>query len=681
MQLKKSSVSHNVVSPDTLNDVKGQKETEKDGTEEKANGMEEHVNKRENCPEEPKRRKTARKSRKSQELDKPSTDIRSKTPSAAKKNEKYKLRTKGTDSQVSRMPKAEFDPAAPKPLDGPKTAPSTRSQRISPTMPSLGVKKTEECRGYGPYFYIGGNNGEQLVSAYCMKKGWQRIHDSKREDYKLKWCEIKSSAAYSSFREGEQLLYQIPNNKLLTTKIGLLNSLREYERVMLKIGSIGTPRSLKINDFFPETFRLDITSEKESFFSLYEDGQTWICKPTGLNQGRGIFLLKTQEQVTELCCQLQAVNEHVKRPHYKGPQARIVQRYIHNPLLLGGRKFDVRSYLLIASTEPYFVFFRHGYARLTCNYYDPKSDDLTGHLTNQYMQKKHPLYSEMKEETVWSMERFNSYINEIAQDKGLPQDWVLKVFTKRMQQIMTHCFMAVKSKLDCCRGYFDLIGCDFLIDENFKVWLLEMNCNPALNTNCEVLKEVIPDVVDETLDLALELFHKRQKKKTFLPLDTQRRCVLLYNGQLNEQTVKYNWATNINPVKIEKELPLETLNKPVKNMENTPQVLKAPVRNGVIKPVIPKVIPKTTPTVAAVQIVNIPHNNLPYVTKHNPKNETTNGRTDTLKHNVEPSDGEQAKETPLQSAPVARFSFSNLQKLRVTGSKTPQNMKKRLVHI
>lgn len=31
---------------------------------------------------------------------------------------------------------------------------------------------------------------------------------------------------------GEQLLYQIPNNKLLTTKIGLLSALREHSRVV-----------------------------------------------------------------------------------------------------------------------------------------------------------------------------------------------------------------------------------------------------------------------------------------------------------------------------------------------------------------------------------------------------------------------------------------------------------------
>lgn len=58
-------------------------------------------------------------------------------------------------------------------------------------------------------------------------------------------------------------------------------------------------------------------------------------------------------------------------------------RYIQNPLLLEGRKFDVRSYLLIACTVPYMVFFGHGYARLTLSPYDPSSGDLKSHLTNQ----------------------------------------------------------------------------------------------------------------------------------------------------------------------------------------------------------------------------------------------------------------------------------------------------------
>ncbi|KAI5612254.1 inactive polyglycylase TTLL10 [Silurus asotus] len=399
-------------------------------------------------------------------------------------------------------------------------------------------KSQEEPRGPGPFFYFGGGNGSSIVVPYCESKGWQRIYDKNRLDYRLKWCELKSSRTYYQFREGEQLVYQIPNNRVLTTKIGLLNSLREYERVSCKINHGKGQRRLKMCEFIPDTFRMDVKDEREAFFSqtdgLYADkGHIWICKPTGLNQGRGIFLLHTPEDIAAFKGKMQMLaDSHTnKKIPLCRSQAMIAQRYIQNPLLLKGKKFDVRSYFLIACTTPYMVFFRHGYVRLTCDLYDLKSNNLTAHLTNQYMQKKNPLYSTLKEETVWSMEHFNTYINEkFVLLKGLPRDWALSVFTRRMQQIIAHCFLAVKSKLECKLGYFDLIGCDFLIDDDFKVWLLEMNCNPALHTNCEVLKEVVPRTVTETLDLAMEIFNKCRCGLQLLPLCSQKDFVLLHCG-------------------------------------------------------------------------------------------------------------------------------------------------------
>ncbi|XP_067382940.1 protein polyglycylase TTLL10 isoform X2 [Channa argus] len=399
-------------------------------------------------------------------------------------------------------------------------------------------QQAEEPRGAGPFYFIGGANGAEIVSCYCESKGWRRIYNKNREDFKLKWCENKSASNYYNFREGEQLLYQIPNNKVLTTKIGLLSSLREYERVCSKINHGQGFRRLKMEEFIPTTFRMDIREEREAFFAQQKDmcnseSHMWICKPTGLNQGRGIFLLKNQDDVAAFRLKLHHIEDSQanKKMHHLQPQAHIVQHYIQNPLLLKGKKFDVRSYLLIACTAPYMVFFRHGYVRLTCDLYDPSSNNLSAHLTNQYMQKKNPLYNELKEDTVWSMERFNAHINDGFQvAKGLPRDWVLGTFAKRMQRIMIQCFLAVKSKLRSRLGFFDLIGCDFLIDEEFKVWLLELNCNPALHTNCKVLKEVIPSTVVETLDLTLEIFNKCRLRQNILPLASQREFVLIYNG-------------------------------------------------------------------------------------------------------------------------------------------------------
>ncbi|CAL8266467.1 unnamed protein product [Merluccius merluccius] len=402
--------------------------------------------------------------------------------------------------------------------------------------------KSNAARGpQGPFYYIGGANGAKIVSSYCEEKGWQRIHDRHRQDYKFKWCETKSRDNYQHFREGQQLLYQIPNNTVLTTKIGLLNSLREYERVSNKVKPPGL-RRLKMEQFFPDTFRLDVREEREAFFAQQngvEDGEpggrVWICKPTGMNQGKGIFLLKTPEDVARLRLRLQQQQERSqsdrRRAHVRPPQPHIAQRYVINPLLLEGRKFDVRSYLLIACTDPYMVFFRHGYARLTCDPYDPRSNNLTAHLTNQYMQKKNPQYGALKEDTVWSMEKLSAYVNDrYSVAKGLPRDWITGDFSRCMQQIMFQCFSAAKSKLDRKLGLFDLIGCDFLIDEDFKVWLLEMNCNPALHTNCGVLQDVVPSMLVEALDITLEIFSKRLCGQQILPLASRRDFVLLHSA-------------------------------------------------------------------------------------------------------------------------------------------------------
>ena len=48
----------------------------------------------------------------------------------------------------------------------------------------------------------------------------------------------------------------------------------------------------------------------------------------------------------------------------------------------------------------------------------------------QYIQKKHPSYSSMKDETVWSFERLQSYIDEHhAKGKGLADNWMFTTFT------------------------------------------------------------------------------------------------------------------------------------------------------------------------------------------------------------------------------------------------------------
>ncbi|VEL35483.1 unnamed protein product, partial [Protopolystoma xenopodis] len=56
----------------------------------------------------------------------------------------------------------------------------------------------------------------------------------------------------------------IPNNGLLTNKLGLLFSLRAYERTFWQFRN--RPPGLQMRDFFPETYVLDDAAERSAFF-------------------------------------------------------------------------------------------------------------------------------------------------------------------------------------------------------------------------------------------------------------------------------------------------------------------------------------------------------------------------------------------------------------------------------
>jgi tubulin--tyrosine ligase len=42
---------------------------------------------------------------------------------------------------------------------------------------------------------------------------------------------------------------------------------------------------------------------------------------------------------------------------------------------------------------------------------------------------------------------------------------------------------------------FEIFGMDFMIDEEFRPWLIEINTNPCLELCCPLLSKVIPAMV------------------------------------------------------------------------------------------------------------------------------------------------------------------------------------------
>ncbi|CAN0539377.1 unnamed protein product, partial [Ectocarpus sp. 12 AP-2014] len=68
----------------------------------------------------------------------------------------------------------------------------------------------------------------------------------------------------------------------------------------------------------------------------------------------------------------------------------LVQRYIHNPMLIDGRKFDLRLYVLVTSMEPLRVYlFEEGLVRFSTKRYSLRNlRSRFTHLTNYSINKK-----------------------------------------------------------------------------------------------------------------------------------------------------------------------------------------------------------------------------------------------------------------------------------------------------
>lgn len=114
-------------------------------------------------------------------------------------------------------------------------------------------------------------------------------------------------------------------------------------------------------------------------------GGLWIMKPVGRCQGRGIFMLDRLAQAASWK-KTNDERDNDKKEIY------VVSKYIERPLLVGGKKFDLRIYVLVLSYSPLKVYLhRGGFARFSAVRYtiDKESmKDLHVHLTNVAIQKK-----------------------------------------------------------------------------------------------------------------------------------------------------------------------------------------------------------------------------------------------------------------------------------------------------
>ncbi len=220
----------------------------------------------------------------------------------------------------------------------------------------------------------------------------------------------------------------------------------------------------------PASYRLYHKDECDDLLENEGHEITWLLKPETGSQGQGITFHTQVSQIK----QKQPKFFPCRAKEWKATERYLVQEYLERPLLLKKSKFDVRVYMLIASSNPYLVFYHEGYLRRSLAVYNPLSKDRKVYLTNTHFQS---MKSGFKlSEHIWSFQEFQHYLWEQGRTGGHYVDSVLNPYLKKVSLFIFH---TARHKLIKRKGTFHIFGIDFMIDDDWHTWFIESNGYPG----------------------------------------------------------------------------------------------------------------------------------------------------------------------------------------------------------
>ena len=161
----------------------------------------------------------------------------------------------------------------------------------------------------------------------------------------------------------------------------------------------------------------------------------------------------------------------------------IIQKYLDNPLLYKKRKFDIRCFVLLDSNLNLF-YCREGHLKGSSELYNVKNSNKFIHITNYSFQKKSSKFQKYEEGNEISYNDFKLFLKE----ENIP----LEKFDLMIEQIkflIKVSFKSVSKKLYKTNNVLcvEVFGYDFIIDNDFKPWILEINNNPGLCISSSVI--------------------------------------------------------------------------------------------------------------------------------------------------------------------------------------------------
>ncbi|XP_034178035.2 tubulin glycylase 3A [Osmia lignaria lignaria] len=239
---------------------------------------------------------------------------------------------------------------------------------------------------------------------------------------------------------------------------------------------------------------------KKYWPQLEMDGMmnVWIMKPGNKSRGRGIVLLNKLEDV------MAKMN-----PSSKSDTRYVVQKYIERPLLIHNTKFDIRQWFVVTCAQPLtFWIYKESYLRFCSQKFSLTDFHESIHLCNHSVQCKYTNCgdrdSALPSDNMWDATTFKEYLKSQGHEKAWDE-----IIYPGMKQGLVGSMLASQEAMDRRKNSFELYGADFMVMEDFSVWLIEINSHPDMSYSSRVTTRLCRQVLEDTIKVVVDFREDR----------------------------------------------------------------------------------------------------------------------------------------------------------------------------
>eukprot|EP00005_Dracoamoeba_jomungandri_P007119 CAMPEP_0174275214 /NCGR_PEP_ID=MMETSP0439-20130205/59705_1 /TAXON_ID=0 /ORGANISM="Stereomyxa ramosa, Strain Chinc5" /LENGTH=584 /DNA_ID=CAMNT_0015367299 /DNA_START=273 /DNA_END=2027 /DNA_ORIENTATION=- len=317
----------------------------------------------------------------------------------------------------------------------------------------------------------------------------------------------------------------IPNMMNLDVKTRLPKTLQKLEDLKSKKEEELTDYEKKLKEktkemkavesFIPKTYCLPDDLPSLTLDHPFLDSPV-ISKPPRKAKGMGIDIYPSGSQFLQHYDSLPSLNEN---------KTMVVSTYVLNPLLYYGHKFTTRMNVLVLSVSPLVVvFIRQVFLFSHSPYSNDSFSSQFSHITNKAINKHHPDYvgSIVHHDMHYFADGFGDQVSEHQIDKMIADTFEIIVKTCFSLQYSLPEHVLKKLALGLKKGvnFFQLLGFDFLYDDQGNTWLMEVNVDPGMcpiPPSCagQNINALYPIIFDPNMSI----FHPRHHSST--PLSSE----------------------------------------------------------------------------------------------------------------------------------------------------------------